>query len=563
MPRVDAALDRRGSARNDEDRRAATALAESLSSVGQLQDLPEDPVVLKRLLARKVRQRLDGWGRLIKFDGVIAQPEGVLHLPDDPVWIKLLLAWETAAFHVIERNRMRFPALASRRRRKGRPLRESELSKLPPGRHSDNQGVGLMAVVRESRRDSSSRARVCPSLRWVVRLTCPWLQGTGVDPRRDFALGCWPAISLGQARAKALEYCRLVQAGKDPGKATAAPTVTVAELWPKALAERARKQKWKGGVRGKTGELYEGTFNRHLRSALGGRPVAAVTARDIVRVVKPLGDQYARVAPQAMIILHFLFEHAVWEEIRTDNPAVTAASRVGDLSSYKGGLRWVPVDGACAAYQAVCAYNPVDARSSGLVAKHALKTVILTAKRVGEVLQMDWSQIDRKEGVWRIPWENMKGPLSKPMRQRNAPSGPKLASDRREEADFFIEPLTPAVLEILDEMQALGSREGPVFQYEADGRCRTLPLESLPKLSVRLELPGTPHGWRKTIRTWMGGLGADKPDFEVAEMILAHKVGTSVSRLYDHAFFLAERRAVQERWARFLQTRSSSPSAAM
>ena len=187
---------------------------------------------------------------------------------------------------------------------------------------------------------------------------------------------------------------------------------------------------------------------------------------------------------------------------------------------------------------------------SGQFGRNALRTVILTGKRVGEVLQLDWSQIDLEQGVLRIPWEQMKGRLPKRMKQRAGDEGQQRS---RQEDEFYVEPLTSALREVLAEMQALGSRTGPVFAYEEDGVLRKLTRQKLSAISRELGLPGTSHGWRKTVRTWMSGLGDDKPDFEVAEMVLAHKVGTPISQLYNKEFFLPARRALQERWADFLR----------
>ena len=74
-----------------------------------------------------------------------------------------------------------------------------------------------------------------------------------------------------------------------------------------------------------------------------------------------------------------------------------------------------------------------------------------------------------------------------------------------------------------------------------------------------LELDASPHGWRKTLRTHVGTLGKEKPDFEVAEMLIAHKVGTSISRLYNKAGYVPQRIPIHDGWELFLHTPPPPP----
>ena len=50
------------------------------------------------------------------------------------------------------------------------------------------------------------------------------------------------------------------------------------------------------------------------------------------------------------------------------------------------------------------------------------------------------------------------------------------------------------------------------------------------------KLEGVPHGLRSTLRTWL----TDYTDisYEIAEMIIAHKVGSQVERAYNRTDYL-------------------------
>jgi integrase len=60
-----------------------------------------------------------------------------------------------------------------------------------------------------------------------------------------------------------------------------------------------------------------------------------------------------------------------------------------------------------------------------------------------------------------------------------------------------------------------------------------------------------PHGIRSTFRDW----AAERTDFprEMAEIALAHNVGSEVERAYRRGDMLERRRRMMAAWARFLR----------
>ena len=59
----------------------------------------------------------------------------------------------------------------------------------------------------------------------------------------------------------------------------------------------------------------------------------------------------------------------------------------------------------------------------------------------------------------------------------------------------------------------------------------------------------TVHGFRSTFRSWAAEL-TDVPA-EIAEMALAHTVGSEVSRAYQRSDWFARRRQLAEQWAAY------------
>lgn len=60
-----------------------------------------------------------------------------------------------------------------------------------------------------------------------------------------------------------------------------------------------------------------------------------------------------------------------------------------------------------------------------------------------------------------------------------------------------------------------------------------------------------PHGIRSIGRTWMA---ENTVDYAVAEMCLAHKVGSNVSNAYNRSDLLEERRIAMQRWCDFVES---------
>ncbi len=62
--------------------------------------------------------------------------------------------------------------------------------------------------------------------------------------------------------------------------------------------------------------------------------------------------------------------------------------------------------------------------------------------------------------------------------------------------------------------------------------------------------PAVPHGLRRTFRDW----AAERTDFprDMAEIALAHNVGSEVERAYRRGDMLERRRGMMAAWGRFL-----------
>jgi integrase len=143
------------------------------------------------------------------------------------------------------------------------------------------------------------------------------------------------------------------------------------------------------------------------------------------------------------------------------------------------------------------------------------------------VLHARWEEFDFDELLWIVPAERMK-------------------ADHEHRV-----PLTPEMVVILEPLKGL--RSEVVFE----GQKRHRPMSNMAMLMLlrRMKVEGiTVHGFRSTFRDW----AAEQPGVsrEVAELSLAHKVGTEVERAYARSDLLEKRRDLIERWNAYVASES-------
>jgi integrase len=174
-------------------------------------------------------------------------------------------------------------------------------------------------------------------------------------------------------------------------------------------------------------------------------------------------------------------------------------------------------------YDAVPAFmQKLRERQSRSVAAVALEVTILTACRSGEVLGMQWSEIDFENRLWTIPATRMK-------------------TGRKHEV-----PLCLRVIELLKRQREHGL--SPTFVFSGYAR-KSLNEKAMRVVLRELGYKVTVHGFRSSFRDWAG----DCTDFarEHIEACLAHKVGNQVERAYRRGDALEKRRKIMDAWAKF------------
>lgn len=363
-------------------------------------------------------------------------------------------------------------------------------------------------------------------LSWLYRFQ---LNGS----RRAMGLGKHPEVSLAQARERAANARKQVADGIDPIEAKEHAQLAAKAAQNKALTFQqcaaeyidAHRSSWKSI---KHAQQWENTLSTYAYPFIGDKPVSAVTTDDVLAILKPIWASKNETASRVRNRIELIIAAAkARKRFEGENPAQWK----GHLDKLLAKRKQV----AQVEHHAALPYNQLPTFWRNLetaegMAAQALQFTILTACRTSEVLNAQWSEMDLASALWTIPASRMKA--------------------RREHKV----PLSDAAVAVLERLARV--QDNPfVFPGMKEGR----PLSNLAMLMLlrRMDLGHlTVHGFRSSFRDW----AAEETAFPnmVAEMALAHTVGSAVEAAYRRGDLLEKRRAMMQAWADYVETQPAT-----
>ena len=253
------------------------------------------------------------------------------------------------------------------------------------GRPFASKKSGKLCWARDVRWDSKVAGlgvRITPSNRKTFVLSYR-VSGS----KRLMALGDYGTLTLDQARQRAIREKAKVIDGQDPLEARqeAREASTVEDLERDYLERHAYKHKRPGSVRGDQSML-----KKYIHPALGSKQVDAVRRRDVERLHQSLSNTPYH-ANRVLTLLSKMFSLAMEWDWRTDNPCQGVQKFHEEKRE-----RWLKTD------ELRRLTDALD-RSTNQRAADAVRLLLLTGARKGEVLKAEWSQIDFERGVWTKP----------------------------------------------------------------------------------------------------------------------------------------------------------------
>jgi integrase len=371
-----------------------------------------------------------------------------------------------------------------------------------PGRYGD--GAGLMLVIGSD-----------GSRKWVLRL-----QADG--RRRDFGLGSAADVTLANARSEAERLRQMVRAGLDPvaeRNRVADPVPTFSEAARRVHAEH--RPTWKNA---KHAAQWLTTLEAYAFPHFGDVSVADVTGpmvrNALADIWLTLPETARRVRQRIGAVLDWAHAKG-YRSSEAPRAMLTAGRGLPRQPKNRGHF-------AALGWKAVPAFLQALDRTphAGEGTKLAVRFLILTAARSGEVRGALWSEIDHEARVWSIPGERMKAGRPHTVPLSNA---------------------AMAVLERAALMRMSDDADALVFPGERRGR----PLSDMTLTMAlrRMKADCTVHGFRSSFRDW----AAEATNFprEVAEAALAHVLADKVEAAYRRSDLLEKRRKLMEAWAGF------------
>ncbi len=362
-----------------------------------------------------------------------------------------------------------------------------------PGRYAD--GNGLYLHVSET------------GARW-------WLwRGTVHGIRCERGMGSARLLSLAEAREIARTWRRIARDGGDP--AVVRDKAKRQSLTFEDAARRVWSEQIEPNVRNaKHRQQWISTLRDHAFSHIGTKPVHTIRQADILRILAPIWTEKPetarRIRQRLLTVLNWARTAGHYEGI---NPVEGVEDGLPKQRRKVQHFTALPYDELPELMRRI-----EMADGMGAV---ALRFLILTAARSGEVRGAMWPEIDTEARLWAVPAERMKA------------------------GDEHRVPLSDAALAVLDSVRGLS----PTRVFTSSRQSGPLSNSTLARVLEKLDCQVTTHGFRSTFRDWCEEMTSFPR--EVKEAALAHNVRDKVEAAYRRGDLLDKRRDLMDQWARF------------
>jgi integrase len=357
---------------------------------------------------------------------------------------------------------------------------------------------------------------------WIYR----WNEGEkkrhkGLGPYRPNPANDPAHVSVARARDLVVDQVRARKAGIGPIAADrdAADKARLGAIMKRSF--KAATQEYYDGNEVGWSVSHKTQWLNSLRDyafpIIGDLSCSAINVAAVLAVVQPMWNSKNETASRLRGRIEVVLDFAKVRGWRAgENPAVWKGNLQHSLPAQK--------KVKTKEHHAALAYRDAPAlvaelRDIGGASADALEFLILSATRRSETANAEWSEFDLTARTWTIPKERMKAGVEHSV------------------------PLTDRMVKILSAQKKLGDR---VFNFGRD---------ALAVLLKSLRPGVTLHGFRSSFRDWAGESGQPR---ELAEMALAHAVGSAVENSYARSRLLERRRAVMTAWQQWLDAGDSS-----
>lgn len=343
--------------------------------------------------------------------------------------------------------------------------------------------------------------------------------------QKCISFGPYPKVTMAEARGRRDDARKLLRDGIDPSAARqqqkaeqrigAAAAVTfhdVVKEWQRDIA---------GDLKPRTKVKHAELVASFIVGSIGHLPIADVTAP----VVLPLLQSIVR---RGTIDRAHAVKALIGQVLRY-GVATNRCERdcTSDLSDALPAVKTTHYAGVTAPADIAKLMRAIHADSGASpICAIALKLLPLVFMRPGELRTGEWTEIDWKERLWRVP-------------------GFKMKKERP-----HLVPLAKQSIALLKELKTITGTSRYLFPQLRDFK-RPMSEGTLNSALARLGYPPdvqVPHGFRTTASTRLNEMGFDGDHIEVQ---LAHVQG-GVRGVYNQAKYLEQRTEMMQFWANYL-----------
>lgn len=365
-------------------------------------------------------------------------------------------------------------------------------------------------------------------------------------------------LTLKEARAMLPELHALVAQGIDPRNARAAKiaentqAITMQKLfeaWIDFL--RVSESATPSGIK-----AHEGRWNLHLKDCLGDIFAKDITRAHLAGALEAMTRKKIKEETRkALTTLNLMLDYGLTHHFIEQNPARVLKPKDFAASAGRPRKRFLTIQELRKLWACLDdSVNKQDGRASSMspLTATAIKLLILTGARRGEVAAMRWDEIDFDADTWTIPAEKTKNgqehtvylsklakQLVKNLREINSTSEYLFDTGLNTRGHIHTDALTRAIRRLMIKDQAIQKQKKSAQQHD---------ISEPPLKDMRLF---TPHDLRRSAATAWGVHINAHP--HVIEFMLNHKPKDKLHETYQHARYVNEQRDTWIKWGELVE----------
>jgi len=362
--------------------------------------------------------------------------------------------------------------------------------------------------------------------------------------QKRILFGTYPALSLADVRVKLADAKKHLEAGRDPGALLAEERQAVRSAATMEELVRAYLDHATAEMRPSTVREDRRMLEKEILPIWRGWLAKDITRREVMALLDGIQKRGVYVQRNRVAgLLSRLFLYGLDQGLIDASPAIKLRriKKIGNRKVEQPRQNFLSIE-QIRAFWTNLEKVPLTASM-----RAALRWLLLTGQRRGEVAGTPRAEIDGLAALWTIP-----GTRTKNEHEQRLPL-PSLALQVLDAADAARVRTQPTRLNRKDR-RPYDPTPSP-FLFPSSRHSQPITPAALTCAVVRHRTAlgigkATVHDLRRTVATWLGELGIEK---DLISAILNHAPKGVTDQHYNHATLLGPKRAAMEQWSAWLE----------